>query len=892
VGHVRRFLLRLANLLRHGKADAELDRELSSHLMLLEDEFRRRGLPDGEARLAARRAFGGIEQTKDRHRDARSFRWVDELTRDVRYGARLLRRNPLFTITAAASLAVAIGAGTTVFTAANALLLRTAPGVADPGRLVDINRSFGDLGVEPIPYSMYLEIRDRATLVDHVYAYELNLRPMSLTGLPGQAVAEAVFADRVSPNYFTALGVSAVAGRLFGEQDASDLVVLSDRFWRRRFNADGSIIGGAMRLNDRLYTIVGVAAGSFHGNTVLAPDLWTASDPARPLDFALVGARLKPGTSRSQAAAEVAAIGQNLRFSGPDILPDPASRRRPAPRLTLSRSSPVPTGVRILVGGFLGLLMAIVAVLLTIASANVAGVLLARATARRREIGIRLALGVGRAQLVRQLLTETILLFGLGGLAGLGLSRVMNAAMLRMLPSFPLPADAALSQDGRVVAFALGVSLVAALAFGLTPALQASNVDVTSTLKTDEQGPSRVVRVRRAFVVAQIALSVLLAVVGGLLSRALLTTGSPALGFDPRGVESVSVDLSLGGYTRTTGATFARELLGRIRQMPDVDAAAIAYATPVGGVMGFQVSIPGETAPEGRPFYDTLGNIVTPGYLAAMRIGLAAGREFSDADSSTGPRVAILSETAVRRFWRGIAPDEAVGKQITLQPMLIEIGTRRPAAGVPLTVVGVAHDLTGVNGRTPRPFIYLPLEQRYISTLKILTRTTTGQRIAREVRSLVTTLDPRLPVLSAGTLDDEGSPVMTQLRLAAVLAGSLGICGLLLAAMGIYGLTAYLVTRRTREIGVRIALGAERADLIRMVLAEGMWMVLMGSAVGLLLAAGASRLLTSLLFGVPPLDPLTFGGVIGLFAAIALAASYGPLRRALRINPVEALRYE
>jgi len=879
-------------VLRPGKAEDELDRELSSHLTLLEDDFRGRGLSNDEARLAARRAFAGIEQTRDRHRDERSFRWVDELTRDARYGARLLRRNPLFTLSAVASLAVAIGAGTTVFTAANALLFRTAPGVPDPGSLVDINRSLGDVGVEPIPYSQYLEIRDRATRVDNVYAYELTLRPMSLTGIPGQTAAEAVFADRVSPNYFTALGVSAVAGRLFGEQDAGDLIVLSDRFWRRRFNAEASIIGGSLRLNDRLYTIAGVAAESFHGNTVLAPDLWTAADPARPLDFALVGARLKPGTSRSQAAAEVAAIGQSLHLPNPDALPDPMARRRAAPRLTLSRSSPIPAGIRTLIGGFLVLLMAIVAVLLAIASANVAGVLLARATARRREIGIRLALGVGRARLVRQLLTETVFLFGLGGVAGLALSRAMNAAILRLLPSFPLPADAALAQDGRVVAFALVLSFLAALVFGLTPALQASNVDVTSTLKTDEQGPAHAIRVRRAFVVAQIALSVLLAVVGGLLSRALLKTGSPALGFDPRGVEVVSVDLSLGGYTTATGSTFARDLLGRIRQMPDVDGAAIAYATPVGGVMGFQVTVPGETAGDGRPFFDTLGNVVTPGYLAAMRIGLAAGREFSDADSSADPRVAILSEAAVGRFWRGIAPHEAIGRQILWQPMLVEVGTRRPVAGVPLTVVGVARDLTGVNGRAPRPFVYLPLDQQYMSTLKILTRTSSGHRLARDVRALITTMDPRLPALSAGTLDDEGSPVMTQLRVAAILAGSLGICGLLLAAMGIYGLTAYLVTRRTREIGVRIALGAERGDLIRMVLAEGMQMAVTGSALGFLLAAGASRLLTSLLFGVPPLDPLTFGGVIVLFAAIALAASYGPVRRALRINPVEALRYE
>lgn len=308
--------------------------------------------------------------------------------------------------------------------------------------------------------------------------------------------------------------------------------------------------------------------------------------------------------------------------------------------------------------------------------------------------------------------------------------------------------------------------------------------------------------------------------------------------------------------------------------------------------MGFQVAVPGEIAPDGRPFFDALGNVVTPGYFGAMRMRLFAGREFDDADAETGQRVAILSEAAVRRFWNGISPAEAAGRTILLQPTLIDVATRRLAQAIPLTVVGVAPDLVGVNGRSPRPFVYVPLQQQYTSTVKILARTRSGERIARELRSVVATMDPRLPVLSTGALEDEAGPVVTQLRIATAVAATLGIVGLLLAGIGVYGLTAYLVTRRTREMGVRIALGAGRVDLVRMVLGEGMRLVVTGCAIGLLLAAAATRLLGSLLFGIRPLDPVTFGCAIVLLALVGLLASSVPLRRALRINPVEALRYE
>jgi predicted permease len=394
--------------------------------------------------------------------------------------------------------------------------------------------------------------------------------------------------------------------------------------------------------------------------------------------------------------------------------------------------------------------------------------------------------------------------------------------------------------------------------------------------------------------VAEVALSVLLVVVGGLLSRALAKSGSIEQGFDPRGVEIAAIDLSLAGYTNRTGPAFSRELLARVGQMHEVKAAALAYASPAGGVMVFQVSVPGATAADGRPLFDTLGNIVTPGYFAAMRIPLVAGREFNDTDAEGRERVAILSETAVRRFWRGLSPEQAIGRQVLLQPMLIEAGTaaRQRVQGVPLTVVGVAGDLLGVNGMSPRPFVYVPLLQQYTSTLKVLARTTAGQRIARDLRTLITSTDPRLPVLSVGALEDEAGPVVTQLRIATAVAGTLGIFGFFVASIGIYGIVAYLVTRRTREIGVRIALGAGRGDLVGMVLQEGMRLVVIGCAIGLLLAAAAGRLLTRLLFGIPPLDPVTFAGAIVLFVAVAAAACYLPARRAMSVDPLVALRCE
>jgi predicted permease len=537
--------------------------------------------------------------------------------------------------------------------------------------------------------------------------------------------------------------------------------------------------------------------------------------------------------------------------------------------------------------------MSVVSLVLVIACANVAGVLLARATARRREIAVRLAIGAGRARLIRQLITETTLLFVLGGAAGLLLARGMTSLLISVLPSLPLPVDVSLPLDGRVVLWTTGLSLVAAILSGLAPALQASKADVVSALKDDPQGPSDRSRLRHAFVIAQVAFSVLLVASAGLLVRALRNASAVDLGFDPRGVEVTSLDLSLAGYTRTTGPLFVRELADRVRELPSVQAATLAQLVPMGGGMRMccGITVPGATPPNGQRFFEPNWNVVEPAYFATLRIPVLAGRDFNDADRNGTQPVAIVGAAAARQFWPNASAQDVVGQFMLWQTS--PDGPDRTAAVRRLLVVGVAGDLkSGGPGALPRPIVYVPMQQRYNSRMMLLARTTHGQRITGEIRAVVASMNPNLPVVGARTLEDQSGPILTQLRVSASVAGSVGLVGMLLAAIGIYGVTAYSVTRRTHEIGVRIALGAGRTDVIAMVLRKGMSLVALGSAIGLLLGAAAGRLLSTWLVGIPAIDAITFGGSAMLFAVIGLVACYVPAHRAATVDPSVALRVE
>jgi putative ABC transport system permease protein len=817
---------------------------------------------------------------------------LDGWLQDLRYAVRTLGRNPVFALTAAASLAVGIGANTTIFTIARAMLFKAPSGVTDSGRLVYIGRSRNGQGFDTNSYPNFLDIRSRSTVFTDVYADRIEPQAVSL-GIEGGA--ERVFGEVVTTNYFSVLGARPVLGRLFAPSDGDEpgttpFVVLSHRFWTRRFNADASVVGQTVRVNGEPFTVIGVAPEGFQGTTILGADLWVPTNMIATVNLARdagilrrregvwlhLGARLKPGFSLRQAEAELAAIARSLEQDFPDANRGWGLRVVPL--------SPVPGSPTVVVA-FVEILMGTVALVLAIACANVAGVLLARAASRHREIAVRLAIGAGRARIIRQLLVETVVLFAVGAAAAFAIAR---GTLASLLPTLPLPVDVSLPIDGRVVAFTLALSLAAAILSGLAPALQASHADILSGLKVDGAAGRGKVRLRSAFVIAQVALSVVLVVGAGLFVRALGRAAAIDPGFDRRGVELAALDLSLRAYSESTGTAFGRDVMERVRSLPAVQAATLVRVVPLGGsrVNLGGLRVPGRMPPNGQPFFDADWNIVEPGYFPTMRNVLLAGRDFTASDRAGAPRVAIINETGAGRLFPGQDP---VGRVVYQQT-----GSRgADAADQPLTIVGVARDAKSQSlAEPPRAFVFVPFQQQYAPRMTIAARSVNGQRLAAELRGVVASIDATLPIVASQTLEDYTSLGLVPQRVAASVSGSLGIVGLLLAALGVYGVTAYLVTTRTREIGIRVALGARPRDVIRMIVGQGLRLTLIGAAIGIVLAIGAGEAIASLLIGVGPRDVLTFSSVIVLFVLIGVAACYVPARRALRINANEALRYE
>jgi predicted permease len=881
------------NLTRRSRIEHDLDEELRATVEMLAAERVRAGHTPDAARRAALVELGGIETIKEGVRHVRAGAMLDTLGQDIRFAVRLLLRYPLFALTAALSLAVGIGANTTVFTIGNSLLRFSPVAVSDPERLVDIGRSFDGLpiGFNPGSYPDYLDIRRRTTTLDYVYAHPLFPKDMTVES---EASTEKVVGDVVTTNYFAALGTRAAIGRLFrpeesDAQGASPLVVLSHRYWVRSFNADPGIVGRTVRLNRHPVTIVGVAAEGFQGTTVVAVDLWvpmsmvtfvTGSTPggleARRAGWVVMGARLKPGASVQQAAEDVAGIDRVLRQEYPDQQHPQPFRLLPAS--PMADKMPIAAAALILLG-------AIASTVLIIACANVAGLLLARASGRRREMALRLAVGASRSRLIRQLLTETVLLFALGAAAGVALARAMTTALLSLLPALPIPVHLSLALDWRVVVLACSLAFVAALLSGLAPALHASRADVSTVLKDEAQGASARLRMRSAFVVAQVSLSLVLVFVGGLFTRALHQASSTNAGFDARGVEVASIDATAAGDGDTTGVSFARELLERVRQSPGVDAVSIARMLPLASeAMGLGLSLPGAMPPPGQSSADIAGsgNIVMPGYFAAMRIPLRAGRDFTDQDASGAPLVAIVGEAAARRFWPGQDP---IGKQLVMNG--------GSGAGSALQVIGVAQD---VRFRTVDfgnvPFVYLPLRQHYTPNMMLVVRSADGRSTANQVRAIAAAMSPPLPALSMQSLEDVVAVGLIPQRVGAFVAGGLGLVGVLLAAIGIYGVTAYTVSRRTREIAIRTALGAQRGTVVGLVLRQAISLTAIGCAIGLVLGAVAGQVLSMLLVGVSPLDPATLGGAVVLCVVVVLAGSFVPVSRVMKITASDALRSE
>ena len=826
---------------------------------------------------------------------------LDALRQDVRQAARILLKSPGFAAIAIASLAIGIAGNAAIFSVADALLLRPLPGISDPNRLVDVGRTQNGRPIDTMSYPNFADLRDRSTVFAGLAAY----RPMAEAfGLAIEGSAQQAYGTEVSANYFDVAGVPMTLGRAFNADDdrlerSRPVIVISHQLWERRFNRDPAAIGREVRLNGRPFTVLGVAAPRFTGTNVAIADFWIpiaaytmlratgndANDVARNPSTVLTSrapvwmvanGRLKPGVTLSQAREEVARIARDLEREYPE-----ANRGR---SIGVEPSRPVPMPGRTAAALFITLLFTLVALILLIACTNIGGMLLARGVARARDISLRLALGATRARIVRLLVTESLILSIAGALMGIGLAVFLIQLLQAIIPSLPLPVGVNLRLDWRVVTFSVGLALVTTLLCGLWPAIDASKIDLVSAFRPDSSTGPRRLRLRHGFVVVQMAMSVLLLVTALLLGRSLQKAGIIDPGFTVEGVEAMRLDLQLGGYSNARGEAFTAELLQRIAQLPGVQTASTARGVPL-TLAGFglgPVRPPGQAYDIRSAIFPDWG-IVSPRYFETLRIPILSGRAFQESDRSGARDVVIINETLARRLF---PRDDAVGRSILHQ------SGPPPGQARVLNVVGVARDGKYRSlGEEPRPFVYAPAAQQTTPQFWVLARTS-GTSVQTQMQSIVRAMDPNLPVLQAGSLAEITAFNLLPQRIALWIAVSVGAIALLLATIGVYGLTAHAVAQRRREIGIRMALGALRGQVLRMNVWRSFLLTTIGSVIGLVIAAGVAQALTSFLYGISTVDPLSFAGAAALLGAVALVASAIPASHAASVNPVDALRAE
>jgi len=804
----------------------------------------------------------------------------------MRYGARALLKNPGFTLIAATTLALGIGANTTIFSFVNGVALRPIAGVKEPERLVGVYTSDYSSGLYGVSsYPDYVDLRDQANGFSGLAAY--NQTVLTLTG--GNE-AERLRGEYVTGNYFDMLGVEAHAGRMLGLPDdanpgAHQVAVISHQLWQRRFGGDPAIIGRTITLDRRAYTVVGVASERFRGLRLGAPpEFWlpmTASTVGGRGDRVLaITGRLKPGVSLDQAQSQIAIIGAQLARAYPETnLGTVEAPREPRPMTVAPEARVGPQGSKTIWMVF-GLLLAVVGLVLLIACANVGNLLLARASARRREIAVRLAIGASRWRLVRQLLTESLLLALIGAAGALALS-VWSSKLLLSLFSLNETGGLDLGIDWRVLAFTFVVSLLAGVLFGIAPALESSRPDSVEALKVETGGHGqRRFTLRQALVVTQVSLSLTLLIVSGLFLQSL----SRALAFDPgfasQNLLLASLETRGAAISKEQGQGFYRQLLEQIKSLPGVRAASLTGIAPLGG--GGQrrsVQIEGYEARSNNSL-EINCNVVGLDYFNTMGIPLAQGRDFNAQDGEGNPRVVIINEELARRYFTGESP---IGKRLSFD-----------AGREYVVIIGVARSAKYRELReAPLPFIYIPLAQEYRSDMTLLVSAVGAPaNLAPALRREIQRLNGDVPVFGVRTMSEHISAALSADRMIATLLGAFGGIAMLLAVVGIYGVVSYAVTKRTREIGVRVALGARGVDVLKLVIGQGMKMVVIGMAIGLLMSFALTWLTASLLFGVSATDPLTFAVISALLALVALLACWLPARRATKMDPMIALRHD
>jgi predicted permease len=801
---------------------------------------------------------------------------------DARYALRTWQRSPTFVLVAALTIALGIGATTTIFSVANTLLLRTPTGVRNPEELISVFTALENGSPEGMfSYATFRDLSESETGLSELGALSLFTASLS-TGL--DAEPERVAGLAVSGNYFTILGTRPHLGRFFAVGEEGDLeprpvTVLSFGAWKRRFGADSSIVGKSVNINRVSLTVIGVAEEGFQGHLtgyefgVWVPLSMAGSVGSGHLLSELIGiGRIAPNFSFSRVAAAFAVANERLRERFPEEFETRSLVVSPYGGMIEFARKPVTL--------FLVLLFGISGIVLLIACVNVAGMLLSRASARSREIAIRLALGANREAVVRQLLTESTLLFLVGGGCGIALTFWTTQLLGTLRPPVPLPILIDFSPDIRVLMFTVLVAFVTGVVFGLAPALQVTRPDIVSSLK-DEGGTAHGRRgvLRSVFVVAQVAGSAVLLVLAGVFARALSQADTVDLGFDPTNVHVYSIDVSLHHYSREEGEAFFRELHERAAALPGVESAALAWALPMGfDYMSSLFSVPGRQSADGTEMVQAGLNIVSHEYFETLGIGFLAGRGFSVSDREGTSLVVVVNQKAAELFWPG---QNAVGKQLD-------------GGGVIYEVVGVTTNGTyRMIGEEPRAMVYQACTQHYSSNASLAVRVVPGRaEIGRELAEIARSLDADLPAQTNAPYVDVIGLSLLPNRAAAATAGAFGFLGLVLAAVGLYGILSYAVSLRLREIGIRIALGADTASIRKLVLATGLRLTLIGLGIGLPIALGATLLSRSMLFGLSPLDPWSFASIFALFGVVGILSGFVPARRATRTDPIVALRCE
>ena len=884
------------------RRDEALDRELQFHVDERVAELVAAGVPLEDARRQARLEFGGVMQVKEACRDERMSWAVVGLWHDLRLAVRALRVTPVVTVVAILSLALGIGASTAIFSIVNSLVFRTLA-VRDPARLVGVTDAGFPTRLRAWSYPIWEQIHARTELVDATAAWSFN-RFDTASGGEKQLV-DGMWA---SGSFFETLGVPAAIGRTFSEADDrpgggadGPVAVISDRFWQRRFGGAIDVVGRSLTLDSVPFTIIGVTPPGFHGLDVgrafdvIVPVATEALVRGRDSvlassssNFLSIVARLRAGQSADAATRGLRDAQSAIRSATLADLAGPTADRFLTDPLMLS---PVATGVSDLRERYqrpLVTILGIVGVLLLIACANIANLLMARAIARRHELSLRIALGASRWRLMRQLLAESTLLSVIGAVSGLAIARWLGQLLVRQLSTTANPIVLDLAVDGRVLAFTVAVTTVTTLIFGVSPAVRATRVAPIDALK--DQGRAMAPHSQGSLagwlVVAQVALSVVLIVAAGLFVRTFQSLANRPLGFQPDRVLVVIVDAQRSAVDATQRVALFDRARDAVRSLPDVEDAAVSFLTPVTGAgldPAFEIS--------GIPFTETqrraVGNLISPRWFHTFGTPMVAGRDFSERDRAGAPRVAIVNEAFARRFLGGASP---IGRTMTLY-------AHTPAAMSGIEIVGVAADAVYNFPRDPvPPTWYLPNAQFdrpgfSLKTANLSVRLATRELspLTKGIASALVRVDPRL-ALTFRTLSDRVDASLTQERVIARLAEIFGVLALLLAGVGLYGVTAYAVSRRRGEIGVRMALGAARGSVVRLILSRVSLLVGGGILVGAALSVWASTFVASLLYGVDPRDPAVILIATVTLAVVGLAAGWVPAARAARIDPAEVLR--